>query len=99
MSTRALSIEEVSEPSEIARSQLRDQCHRRNSEWLQAHWGDVMPQARGMFLAVAGQEPFIADSAAQASVWVDATHPEDPGAFVQYIRPETGPRIYAGSCV
>ena len=26
--------------------------------------------------------------------WIDATHPEDDGAIVQYIRPETGPRIY-----
>ena len=97
MSTRAFTIEEVSEPSQIARSQARDHCHRRNSEWLQAHWADVLPHARGMFLAVAGQESFIAKTATQARAWVEATHPDDTGAFVHYIRSETGPRIYANS--
>ena len=96
-STPAFTIEEVSEPSQIARSQARDHCHRRNSEWLQAHWADVLPHARGMFLAVAGQESFIAKTAAQAWAWVELTHPDDTGAFVRYIRPETGPRIYADS--
>jgi hypothetical protein len=45
-------------------------------------------------LAVAGQEPFIADTPEEAWAWVDATHPEDDGAMVQYVRPEKGPRIY-----
>lgn len=97
MSTRAFTIEEVSEPSEIARSQAQDDCHRRNSEWLQAHWADVLPYARGKFLAVAGQESFIAETPAQAWAWVEATHADDTGAIVRYIRPETGPRIYANS--
>lgn len=76
-------------------SQFQTFLLRRNSDWLQAHWVDVLPQARGKFLAVAGQEPFIADTPAEAWAWVDATHPEDDGAIVQYIRTETGPRIYA----
>ncbi|HJY82219.1 MAG TPA: hypothetical protein VKK81_14190 [Candidatus Binatia bacterium] len=87
-------IEEVTDPDEIARARAQDERHRRNSEWLQAHWADVLPQARGKFLAVAGQEPFIADTADEAWAWVDATHPEDNGAIVRYIRTEKGPRIY-----
>jgi hypothetical protein len=91
----AFIIEEVSEPNELMRSRAQDERHRRNSEWLQAHWADVLPQARGKFLAVAGQEPFIADTPAEAWAWVEATHPEDNGAIVRYIRTEAGPRIYA----
>ena len=91
----AFSIEEVSNQNDIARSQAQDTRHRRNSAWLQAHWAEVLPQARGKFLAVAGQEPFIADTPAEAWAWIASTHPEDTGAIVRYIRPETGPRIYA----
>ena len=86
-------IEEVTDPGEIARARAQDERHRRNSEWLQAHWADVLPQARGKFLAVAGQEPFIANTPEEAWAWVAATHPEDNGAIVRYIRTEKGPRI------
>ena len=87
-------IEDVTNPDEIARFRAQDVCHRRNSEWLQTHWAEVLPQARGKFLAVADQEAFIADTPAEAWAWVDAMHPEDNGAFVRYIRSEEGPRIY-----
>jgi hypothetical protein len=86
-------IEEVTNPEEIARSRAQHERHRRNSDWLQAHWADVLPQARGKFLAVAGQEAFIADTLAEAWAWADATHPEDDRAIVRYIRTEKGPRI------
>jgi hypothetical protein len=48
-----------------------------------------------LLLAVAGQEPFIADTPEEAWAWADTTHPEDDGAIVQYICTEMGPRIYA----
>ncbi|MGH2587026.1 MAG: hypothetical protein ACRDJE_19095, partial [Dehalococcoidia bacterium] len=67
----------------------------RNSDWLQAHWADVLPQARGRFLAVAGQEAFIADTVEDAWAMAMAAHPGDSGALLQYVRPERGPRIYA----
>jgi hypothetical protein len=95
MSEPACSIEDVSDALEIARVQGQDERHRRNNAWLQAHWAAVLPQVRGKFLAVAGQEAFIAPTPEEAWSWVDTTHPEDDGAIVQYIRPETGPRIYA----
>ena len=88
-------IEEVSNLDEIARTLVQDERHRRNSAWLQAHWSDVLPRARGTFLAIAGQEPFIASTPAEAWAWVHATHPEDNGAIVRYIRIEPGPCIYA----
>jgi hypothetical protein len=88
-------IEDITNPEEIGRFRAQDARHRRNSEWLQAHWAAVLPQARGKFLAVAGQEAFIAATPAAAWAWIDASHPDDNGAFVRYIRPEKGPRIYA----
>jgi hypothetical protein len=88
-------IEEVTDPAEIARCLAQHEKGKRNSDWLQAHWSDLLPQARGKFVAVAGQEAFIADTSAEAWAWADRVHPEDNGAFVQYVRPEQGPRIYA----
>jgi len=95
MSDREFVIEEVSDPDEIRRSRAQDERHRRNSAWLQSHWRDVLPQARGKFVAVAGQEAFIADTPAEAWAWVEMTHPEDNGAIVRYIRTQRGPRVYA----
>jgi len=90
-----LTIEEVSDPDEIARTLVQDERHRRNIAWLQAHWSEVLPQARGKFLAIAAQEPFIASTPEEAWAWIDATHPEDNGAIVRYIPIKPGPRIYA----
>ncbi|NOT55276.1 MAG: hypothetical protein HOP18_11770 [Deltaproteobacteria bacterium] len=87
-------IEEVIDPGEIARARAQDERHRRNSEWLATHWADVLPQARGKFLAVANQEPFIAETSRAAWEWASATHPEDDGAIVRYIRTDKGPRMY-----
>jgi hypothetical protein len=90
-----LILEEVNDPAEAARCRAQLERFRRNSEWLESHWSDVLPQARGKHLAVAGQQAFIADSPREAWAWVEAHHPEDDGAFVHYVIPEKGPRIYA----
>jgi hypothetical protein len=68
---------------------------RRNSEWLQAHWADLLPQARGKFVAVAAAEAFIAESPEEAWAWARRTHPEDDTATVQYVNTHLGPKIYA----
>jgi hypothetical protein len=86
--------EEVTDPVEIARHRAQAEQAKRNSAWLQAHWADVLPQARGKFLAVAGQEAFIADTPGQAWSWADQQHPEDRGALVLYVISEGGPRLY-----
>ena len=67
-------IEEVTDPAEIVRSREQDAQHKRNSDWLQAHWSDVLPQARQKFLAVAGQEAYIADTAEEAWAWTATAH-------------------------
>ena len=95
MSEPRFIIQEVTDPDEIARAQAQDERARRNSDCLQAHWPDLLPQARGRHLAVAGQEAFIADSPEEAWALAMAAHPDDDGALLQYVRPERGPRIYA----
>lgn len=87
-------ITEVTNPAEIARFRAQDERHKRNSDWLHSHWSDLLPQARGKFVAVADQEGFIAETAAEAWAWAAAAHPDDNGAIVQYIRRDIGPRIY-----
>jgi hypothetical protein len=88
-------IGEVTDPEAIARARAQDERARRNDEWLQAHWPEIVPRARGRFLAVAGQEAFIADTPEEAWDMAMAAHPEDDGAHAQYVLPEPGPRIYA----
>src|SRR5438067_1651950 len=90
-----LTIEEVTDPAEIARSRAQDERGKRNSDWLQAHWADVLPRARDKFLAIAGQEAFIADTPEEARAMARAAHPEDDGMFGLYVPPLGGPRIYA----
>jgi len=48
------------------RGRAQHERARGNSEWLQNHWPDVLPQARGKFLAVAGHEAFVAPTAKEA---------------------------------
>ena len=88
-------VEDVTDPDEIARVNAQHKQARRNSDWLQSHWSDVLPQAYGKFIAVACQEAFIADTSADGYAWARRTHPEDRGALVEYVMPPGGPRFYA----
>jgi hypothetical protein len=87
-------IERVTDPAEISRHRAQHERARRNSDWLQAHWTDLLPQARGKFVAVAGQEAFIGETAQDAWGQAEKAHPEDDGALCQYVFPHTGPRFY-----
>lgn len=92
-----LTIDEVNDPAEVARCRAQDERARRNADWLEAHWAELLPRARGRFIAVAGQQAYIADSAEEAWRLARAAHPDDDGAISQYVRPEGGPRVYAYS--
>ena len=83
------------DPVETERRRSQMERARRNSDWLQSHWAELLPQARGKFLAVAGEEGFIADTPEEAWAWTRQAHAEDDGAMVQYVRADTNPRIYA----
>jgi hypothetical protein len=94
MNENKFTLEEVIDPAEIARFRAQHERHKRNLEWLESHWADLLPHARGRFLAVAGEEAFVADAPEEAWARARAAHPEDNGAFSQYVFKEGGPRIY-----
>ena len=83
-----LTLEEVNDPDVIARARAKDERAKRNIDWLQAHWADLLPRALGKHLVVAGQEAFIADTHAEALA--KAAHPDDEGSFGQYVLPHRG---------
>ncbi len=85
----------IDDPIQAAKIRSRIEAGERNAAWLSGHWPDFLPQARGRFVVVAGQEGHIADSAEEAWAWAKSVHPEDDGALVQYVRTGLGPRIYA----
>src|SRR5262249_49728044 len=90
-----LAVEFGSPPADAPEVLARAERARRNSQWLQAHWDELLPRAAGKFVAVAGAEAFVADSPQEAWAWAGHTHPEDDAATVQYVNPQPGPRIYA----
>jgi hypothetical protein len=94
MQVTFIPAEEIPE-EEKARHRAQNERFRRNSEWLQAHAAELWPLARGKHLAVAGQEAFIGDTTEEAWGKAKAAHPEDDGAFCQYVYPEKIWRIYA----
>jgi hypothetical protein len=89
-----LVIEEVNDPVATERVRLAQERYRRNSDWLAAHWGDLLPGALGKHVAVAGQEAFVADTPQEAIAAAQAAHPEDQGLLIQYVIPHKGPRFY-----
>jgi hypothetical protein len=82
-------------PEELKQRREQEQRARRNETWLQAHWPELRPRARGRHIAVANQEAFIADTPEEAWALAMAAHPDDDGALLQYVIPHEGPRIYA----
>ncbi len=91
-----LTIEEINDdPATTARFRAAHEQAIRNSRWLESHGAELLPRALGKFIAVAGQEAFIADSSEQAWAWARSVHPDDHGAFVEYVIPTPGPRLYS----
>jgi hypothetical protein len=86
-----LIVEENTEPAAIAQNRARHENALRNARWLQSHRSDLPPGAIGKFVAVAGQEAFVAGTASGAQALAEAAHPEDDGVLVQYIRSIRGP--------
>ena len=95
MNHSQLTIEAINDPSEIALHQPHWERSKRNWAWLRDHWSDLLPQAFGKFLAVAGEEALVADSLEEALTWAKTAHPEDTGRIVEYVTPPQGPRCYA----
>ena len=84
----------VTDPVEAAQMAASHDQFMKNVKWLHSHWSNVLPQGMGKYIAVAGEEPFIADSRDEAERMAREAHPEDQGVYVHRPRPETGPRFY-----
>jgi len=95
MNGSRINIEEVTAPEVIKAARMRAEQGCRNAEWLERHWADLLPRARGKFIAVAGGEGMVAETVEAAWNWIDENHCNDGGAFVQYVPSVQGPRIYA----
>jgi hypothetical protein len=91
----AITVEEITDPIEVARIHAQHAQAQRNATWLETHWVDLLPNAFGKFIAIAGQEAHIASSATEAWAWAKSAHPDDRGALVEYVLPPGGPRFYA----
>ncbi len=61
---------------------------KKNLDWLNARWDDLLPRTRGKFVAVAGQEVFIADTYQEAMDLARAAHPDDDAAWGQRVPEE-----------
>ncbi len=95
MNESQIELQEITDPEEMARSRSQRASARRNSDWLQAHWQELLPAAAGKFLAVAGQKAYLADSPTEAWALARSAHPDDDGILCQYVRLDRGPRFYA----
>ena len=95
MPMRQITIEEVTDPQEIAEFQLRWAQAERNSAWLQAHAPEIYSQQRGKFIVVAGEELFVGDTPEEVRARAIAAHPDDQGSLCRYIYPKKTVRVYA----
>jgi hypothetical protein len=80
---------------ELADFHRRQAQFRKNLEWYEAHAGEIGERYAGKFICVAGQEVFSGDTSQEARAKARAAHPEDGGAFGEYVRASKGPIVYA----
>jgi hypothetical protein len=93
--THQVTMEEVTDPVQIAQARAQRQRFDRNWAWFEAHAADIYKQHRGRFLAVAGQELFVGDTVQDVLAQARSAHPEDDGLFTRYIPRERAQRVYA----
>lgn len=96
-SRHQLSMEEVTDPEELAAIRARRARYERNAAWLQVHAAEVYTRYRGKCICIAGEELFVADTPEEVLALAIAAHPEDDGRFLHYIPCEKVARIYANA--
>ena len=92
---RRITIEEVTDPAELAVSRVRQARFERNLAWFEKHAIELGASHRGKCICIAGEELFAADTPQQAVANARAAHPEDDGFFLHYLYQEKMDRIYA----
>jgi len=91
----AVTMQEVTDPQELAEARARRARFDRNEIWLQAHVAEIYRRHRGKYICIAGEELFVADTPDAAYASGKSAHPEDDGRFIRYIPKEKLPRVYA----
>jgi hypothetical protein len=94
MDEQGFIIEVIDDPEVNARYRAIHDQFRANADWLSNHWPDVLPQAYGKYVAVAGQQAFISEDPLEAERLASTAHPEDKGILVKYVSSFKGPRMY-----
>lgn len=94
MSEPKVTIEVDDDPVRNAESRAISAAFDKNVDWLSLHWDDVLPAASGKYVAVAGQQAFIADDWREAERLAREKHPHDKGLYVRYVSPHNGMRLY-----
>jgi len=89
-----VTMEEVTDPVELAKARARDERFERNWTWFEAHAADIYASHRGRCICIAGEELFVADTPEEVLVLAIAAHPEDDGRFTRIIPREKVPRVY-----
>src|SRR5947208_1610705 len=84
----------LTDPAEIAGIRAFHEQLARNLRWLGEHWADLLPEAVGKYVAVAGEQAYVAGSRAEAESLARKDHPDEVGMVVQFVRPDAGPRVY-----
>ena len=90
-----ITMEEMTDPGELAKLQVRSAQTARNAAWLQAHAPEIYESYRGKFIVVAGEELFIGDTPEEVLTQAKSAHPEDHSSLIRYIYPKKMVRIYA----
>ena len=90
-----ITMEEVTDPEELAKARVQDARFEKNCAWFDAHAAEIYKEHRGKVLCICGQELFVADTALEAVALARAKHPEDDGFFTRIIPKERAYRIYA----
>jgi hypothetical protein len=80
---------------ELADFHRRQWQFRKNLDWYEAHAGEIGEMYAGKFICIAGQEVFAGETSQEARAKARAAHPDDGGAFGEYVRVDKGPLIYA----
>jgi hypothetical protein len=92
----AVVMEEMTDPTEVARARAQDERFLRNSAWLQARIPEVYARHRGKCICVSGEDLFVADTPQAVLAMARAAHPEDDGRLLRYIPREKMTHVYAG---
>ena len=92
-----ITMEEVTDPEELAKARAQRERFDRNFAWFREHAAEIFARARGKCICIADEELFIADTPEEVMALAKAAHPDDDGSFMQYIPREKLARIYVNN--